>query len=122
MLAVVFVLILEVKTSIDSSAVKEVRCACFRFRSSIVQCAVECWDWLITSRIDLRETLMAKMTSAWQATVDRRMGVFAADENEGDPLAVSEDNIPEPRPPEVEPHYLWIKVRKLFALNLSPSV
>nr|CAB3264847.1 phosphatidylinositol 4-kinase alpha-like [Phallusia mammillata] len=84
-------------------------CCVDSFDGSVAECATECWQWLLTSRHDLESAFMSEMTSAWQVTVNRRMGIFAPDQDEGDPLAVSEDHVPQPRAPYVEPHSVWIK-------------
>ena len=82
----------------------------FRFSVSVIESAIECWQWLLSSRPDLELSFMVSMATAWQETVHRRLGLFSPDPDEGDPLAVSEDNIPQPRPPDSLPHFKWIRV------------
>ncbi|XP_078486851.1 phosphatidylinositol 4-kinase alpha [Ciona intestinalis] len=84
-------------------------CCVDRLTVPIIECAIECWQWLLSSRHDLNVSCMSELTSAWQATIDHRMGIFAPDMDEGDPLAVSEDHVPHPAPPCCKPHSLWIK-------------
>jgi len=50
------------------------------------------------------------MAAAWQATIDRNLGIFAPDEEEVDPLMASEENVPEIKTPFVSPHHIWLKV------------
>nr|XP_039270122.1 phosphatidylinositol 4-kinase alpha-like [Styela clava] len=80
-----------------------------RFLSSIMETCIDCWQWLLSSRSDLEMDFMGEMASAWEATREQKLGMFCKDENEGDPLAVSEDNVPKPRPPYVLPHLHWIE-------------
>uniref|UniRef100_H2ZBY1 1-phosphatidylinositol 4-kinase n=1 Tax=Ciona savignyi TaxID=51511 RepID=H2ZBY1_CIOSA len=84
-------------------------CCVDRLTPGIVNCATECWLWLLSSRPDLETSCMGEISLAWQSTIDHRMGIFAMDFDEGDPLAVSEDHSPHPRPPSSKPHSIWIK-------------
>lgn len=47
---------------------------------------------------------------AWNATIDRKLGLFAPDPVQIDPLAPSETTIVQPNPPYIGAHRLWIKV------------
>ena len=79
----------------------------------MVESAIDCWQWLISARDDLEISLLCEMSLAWQATVDQKLGLFSLDQDEGDPLAVSEDHVPQPKPPNVLPHLRWIRVLKM---------
>jgi len=61
---------------------------------------------------------MVSMATAWQETVNRKLGLFSPSADEGDPLAVSEDHIPQPCPPNSEPHLKWIRVRNTCVKEL----
>ena len=54
------------------------------------------------------------MAAAWQMTVDMRLGLFQADSEEGNPLAVEEGKILAPNPPFIAPHNVWTKVMILY--------
>lgn len=63
------------------------------------------------------------MAAAWQYTIDRRLGIFAADEEEVNPLMASDENVPEIKQPDVAAHRIWLKVSKrYFIIMLSPQV
>ncbi|CAH0713580.1 unnamed protein product, partial [Brenthis ino] len=79
------------------------------FTEDAVTSAVECWQWLNTSRPDLELRLLQEIFAAWQCTVDRRMGLFAKQPEEISPLAAYEGAKLEPRPPFVAPHAVWVR-------------
>ena len=51
------------------------------------------------------------MSSAWQMTVDLKLGLFAEDPMEESPLIIKEGVTPAPKPPFVMPHNMWTKVQ-----------
>ena len=53
--------------------------------------------------------MLSKISAAWQWTVCRRIGLFAADQLTESPLAAFSDNRSPPTPPNVAPHDIWIK-------------
>ena len=53
--------------------------------------------------------MLIKISAAWQWTVCRRIGLFAADQLTESPLAAFSDNRSPPTPPNVAPHDIWIK-------------
>ena len=53
--------------------------------------------------------ILSKISAAWQWTVCRRVGLFAADQKVDSPLAVFSDNKSPPTAPNVSPHDIWIK-------------
>ncbi|XP_075984283.1 phosphatidylinositol 4-kinase III alpha isoform X2 [Anticarsia gemmatalis] len=79
------------------------------FTEDAVTTAVECWQWLTTSRPDLEIRLLQEIFSAWQSTVDRKMGLFSKQHDEISPLAAHEGARLEPRPPFVAPHAVWVR-------------
>ncbi|XP_064074423.1 phosphatidylinositol 4-kinase alpha isoform X1 [Vanessa tameamea] len=79
------------------------------FTEDAVTTAVECWQWLNTSRPDLELRLLQEIFAAWQCTVDRKMGLFSKQTDETSPLAAHEGAKLEPRPPFVAPHAVWIR-------------
>ncbi|XP_047033201.1 phosphatidylinositol 4-kinase alpha isoform X2 [Helicoverpa zea] len=79
------------------------------FTEDAVTTAVECWQWLTTARPDLEIRLMQEIFSAWQSTVDRKMGLFSKQQDEISPLAAHEGAKLEPRPPFVAPHAVWVR-------------
>ncbi|VVC31966.1 Hypothetical protein CINCED_3A020388 [Cinara cedri] len=79
------------------------------FTTKAMRTAVECWQWLTTSRPDLELQFLQEMFSAWQYTIDSRMGLFAKDIEQVSPLAVYEGCTLEPNPPFVKPHDIWVQ-------------
>ena len=57
----------------------------------------------------LYHQILSKISAAWQWTVCRRVGLFAADQKVDSPLAVFSDNRSPPTAPNVSPHDIWIK-------------
>ena len=81
------------------------------FTFGAVSAAVDCWQWLISARPDLEPCLMQEITAAWQFTFEKRMGIFAVENDDDitDPLAVSENSVLKLPSPLAEPHDLWIR-------------
>ena len=83
---------------------------CNVFTVNIVQCAIDCWSWLISSRPDLEPLVIEEMLNAWQMSFDWRLGMFAPTHYEPHPLAKSEKDILKPNPPKnTQSHRVWIK-------------
>ncbi|XP_034943088.1 phosphatidylinositol 4-kinase alpha [Chelonus insularis] len=78
------------------------------FTNSAMLTAVECWQWILTARPDLKLRFLQEMLSAWQYTVDKRMGLFSPEQEEVNPLAVYEGCELGPNPPYVKPHEIWV--------------
>ena len=70
--------------------------------------ATECWQWILTARPDMKLLFLQEMFSAWQYTVDKRMGLFSDEESQNTPLAVSESCKLSPYPSAIKPHEHWI--------------
>lgn len=79
------------------------------FTMDSMRTAVECWQWLITARPDIELRFLQEMCSAWNCTIQKKLGLFSHDEEEDSPLAVSEGCILQPRPPFVQPHGIWVQ-------------
>lgn len=79
------------------------------FTTDAMVTAVECWQWLITARPDIELRFLQEMCSAWNCTVQKKLGLFAHDEEEDSPLAFHEGCQLEPRPPFVRPHGIWVQ-------------
>lgn len=97
------------------------RTVCFAavdlFESDILEVCINCWQWLLSSRSDLEMDFMSEMSDAWETTITKKLGMFSIEQDEGDPLAVSEDHQPYPNPPCVLPHLLWIEfLQKRFEI------
>lgn len=83
---------------------------CTVFTKQIIQVAIDCWSWLISSRSDIEELVVEEMLNAWQISADLRLGMFHFIIDEPDPLAKKENDILKPEPPfGVEAHRVWIK-------------
>ncbi|XP_015600220.1 phosphatidylinositol 4-kinase alpha isoform X2 [Cephus cinctus] len=78
------------------------------FTDQAITTAVECWQWILTARPDLKLCFLQEMLSAWQYTVSKRMGLFSVQREEVSPLAVYEGCKLGPNPPYVKPHEIWV--------------
>ncbi|XP_012059018.1 PREDICTED: phosphatidylinositol 4-kinase alpha [Atta cephalotes] len=78
------------------------------FTTAAMTTAVECWQWILTVRPDLKLRFLQEMLLAWQYTVDKKMGLFTPNEREVSPLAVYEGCKLGPNPPYVKPHDIWV--------------
>nr|XP_058953334.1 phosphatidylinositol 4-kinase alpha-like [Pocillopora verrucosa] len=84
-------------------------CPADLFTELSMSTAVSCWEWIMGARQDLELPMLSKISAAWQWTVCRRIGLFAADQLTESPLAAFSDNRSPPTPPNVAPHDIWIK-------------
>lgn len=55
--------------------------------------AVECWQWLITSKPELEIRFLQEMVSAWNCTVQKRLGLFSVTPPQTSPLAAYEGSL-----------------------------
>ncbi|XP_071514880.1 phosphatidylinositol 4-kinase alpha isoform X1 [Panulirus ornatus] len=89
------------------------RCVCASclnlFTEDTVENSTACWQWILSARHDLTLPFMQEMISAWQESVDRRLGLFSQQPEEVNPLAAYEGCELEPHVPQVVPHDIWIK-------------
>ncbi|KAK4878018.1 hypothetical protein RN001_010524 [Aquatica leii] len=79
------------------------------FTAKAMRTAIECWQWLVTARADLEMRFLQEMISAWNCTVQKRLGLFSVASSEVSPLAVHEGCKLEPNPPFVKPHGIWLQ-------------
>jgi phosphatidylinositol 4-kinase len=83
---------------------------CYLFHAQIIQCAIDCWSWIISSRPELEPLVVEEMLNAWQMSVDLRLGMFSAQVHEPHPLAKEEQDVLKPDPPpNLNTHRVWIK-------------
>lgn len=80
---------------------------CFTFEA--MEAVVCCWKWVLSARPDLEVQLTQEIIAAWNATVDKRMGLFSIDPEQANPLSPKEGSVFEPNPPNLGAHELWIK-------------
>ena len=73
-------------------------CCSGLFSKQTIEVAIECWSWVISSRIDVEPLVIEEMINAWQMTVDLRLGMFSPTVDEPNPLAKEEKD--ELKPPE----------------------
>lgn len=52
--------------------------------------AVECWQWLITSKPELEIRFLQEMVSAWNCTVHKKLGLFSITKPPTSPLSAYE--------------------------------
>lgn len=79
------------------------------FTVEAMRTAVECWQWLITAKPELEIRFLQEMVSAWNCTVQKRLGLFSGTETLTSPLAAYEGCKLEPSPPFVKPHGIWVQ-------------
>jgi hypothetical protein len=80
------------------------------FSRAVIQVAIECWSWIISSRPDIEPLVLEEMLNSWQASVDLRLGMFSDTTAETNPLAKAEKDVLRPRPPEeLGAHRIWLK-------------
>ncbi|CAG0914490.1 unnamed protein product [Notodromas monacha] len=88
------------------------------FNESSMECAVACWQWVLSARPDLEMILIQEIVAAWncnfrilsqQATINRGLGIFAPPSNEPNPMAAREGVELKPNPPFVAAHRVWVK-------------
>ncbi|XP_018572269.1 phosphatidylinositol 4-kinase alpha isoform X2 [Anoplophora glabripennis] len=79
------------------------------FTVEAMRTAVECWQWLITSKPELEIRFLQEMVSAWNCTVQKRLGLFSVTPPQTSPLAAYEGCRLEPNPPFVKPHGIWVQ-------------
>lgn len=79
------------------------------FTSSATQTIIACWDWFLAARRDLEIEFALEMVSAWCATIDRKLGIFADDPPLSDPLAASDGQLTRTVHPPIGAHHVWLR-------------
>nr|CAH7716979.1 unnamed protein product [Callosobruchus chinensis] len=79
------------------------------FTIDAMRTAVDCWQWLITSRPELEVRFLQEMVSAWKCTVQKKLGLFSVSVLQCNPLAAYEGCSLSPDPPFVKPHAIWVQ-------------
>lgn len=79
------------------------------FTTKAMTTAVECWQWLLTARPDIELRFIQEMCSAWNCSIQKKLGLFSYDDEEDSPLACYEGCQLEPRGPFVRPHGIWVQ-------------
>lgn len=79
------------------------------FTASATKTIVACWDWFLAARRDLEIEFALEMVSAWSATIDRKLGLFAEEPNQCDPLAVSDEQSLRANNPPIGAHHVWLR-------------
>jgi phosphatidylinositol 4-kinase len=75
-----------------------------------VQTAVECWQWILTSREDHEFIFIQEMVNAWQITFEKKIGLFAEEQEITSPLAAYDGCKLIPKPINVQPHLIWLQL------------
>lgn len=78
------------------------------FTEGAVETAVECWQWILTARDDLELSFIREMVTAWQITFEKKIGLFAEENEVTSPLAAYEGCKLVPKPINVKPHLIWL--------------
>lgn len=103
------------------------------FTTTVMEAAVDCWAWAIVGRPEL-ELLVTKFSSreiqmfsylhiqiveeiykVWEKVISDRHGLYSVDKPEPSPLAPSEKEELKPKPPTINPHRIFFKVRGLLS-------
>uniref|UniRef100_A0A6G1SC07 1-phosphatidylinositol 4-kinase n=1 Tax=Aceria tosichella TaxID=561515 RepID=A0A6G1SC07_9ACAR len=79
------------------------------FTASSTQTIVSCWDWFLAARRDLEIEFALEMVSAWTATIDRKMGLFAEEPAPSDPLAAADGQLSKVEHPPIGAHHVWLR-------------
>lgn len=81
----------------------------YLFSHQTIYSVISSWKWLLSARSDLELRFIKEMTSAWVTTCDKKMGLFAADPPNIDPLCSSNDAELVPDSPYLGAHCEWVK-------------
>ncbi|CAG9769001.1 unnamed protein product [Ceutorhynchus assimilis] len=79
------------------------------FSVEAMRTAVECWQWLITSKPELEMRFLQEMVAAWKCTIQKKLGLFSTTRPQTSPLAVYEGCDLDPDTPFVKPHVIWVQ-------------
>lgn len=80
------------------------------FTTSTMETAIECWQWILTARVDLEISLLQELVMAWQATFDKQIGLFTRETQMISPLAAYEGCQMQPNNIDITPHIIWLNL------------
>lgn len=81
----------------------------YLFSHKTIYCVISSWKWLLSARSDLELMFTKEMSSAWVATFDKKLGLFAPDTPNVDPLSINDDSQLKPDTPYLGAHAEWVK-------------
>ena len=81
----------------------------YLFSHETIHCVIASWKWLLSARSDLELIFIKEMTSSWVATCDKKIGLFAPDPPNVDPLSSSTTSDLKPDTPYLGAHCEWVK-------------
>lgn len=79
------------------------------FTASAAQNIIACWDWFLAARGDLEMDFALEMVSAWDTTINRKMGLFSKGVYNGDALAVTDRKVLKTSHPPIGAHHVWLR-------------
>lgn len=81
----------------------------YLFSHKTIYSIISSWKWLLSARSDLELMFTKEMSAAWVATFDKKIGLFAPDSINVDPLSCSDDLQLKPDTPYLGAHAEWVK-------------
>lgn len=79
------------------------------FTATAMQTVVACWDWFLAARRDLEIEFALEMVSAWNASIDIKLGLFSEEPPPSDPLALCDRQQLKAEHPPIGAHHVWLK-------------
>lgn len=81
----------------------------YLFSHQTIHCVISSWKWLLSARSDLELMFIKEMASSWVATCEKKIGLFAQDPPNVEPLSSSNDSQLSPDTPYLGAHCEWVK-------------
>ncbi|KAH9426521.1 Phosphatidylinositol 4-kinase alpha [Dermatophagoides pteronyssinus] len=81
----------------------------YLFSHKTIYSIISSWKWLLSARSDLELMFTKEMSTAWVATFDKKIGLFAPDSLNLDPLSLNNDQDLKPDTPYLGAHAEWVK-------------
>ena len=81
----------------------------YLFSHETIYCVISSWKWLLSARSDLELMFIKEMASSWVATCDKKIGLFAADPPNVEPLSPNNEAELKPNAPYLGAHCEWVK-------------
>ncbi|CAL8128289.1 unnamed protein product [Orchesella dallaii] len=78
-----------------------------KFTEGVLHSCCECWRWLLSSRKDLLLILLQEILGSWQATIEKRLGIFSEVTTQLSPWAAYQDCDLKLKIPNFFPHDVW---------------